>query len=191
MAKLGIDLKNSRHLMLISVVLGLGILYLYINFLLLPQIRGVAKAYDKARKAGVDVRAAERDASKVEVLKKEVAQYKGKIESYESMLPAEQEIPKLLEDLSGMANNSGVKIIGITPLQSKREASSGQEIYQETPILINAKSGYHELGKFISRLESADRFMKVVDINISTSKASPKRHDVELLVLTYVLLRNG
>ena len=105
------------------------------------------------------------------------------------MLPAEQEIPKLLEDLSDMAKRANVKILGITPMASKQEAQPA-EIYQEIPILINAKSGYHELGKFLSDLENAGRFMKVADIKIKENKVSPKKHDVELLVLTYKLLRN-
>ena len=103
------------------------------------------------------------------------------------MLPVEQEVPKLLEMLSTMARSSNVKIVGITPLASKQEESP-EKIYQEIPILISAKSGYHELGRFLSDLESSDRFMKVSDIDIKENKSNVKRHDVELLVVTYVLL---
>ena len=190
MAKLAIDFKNKKQMALIAAAVGLGALYIYINFLLLPQIRGATKAYDKARKIRADVKVSEHDVSEIELLKKQVAQYHSKIDSYERMLPVEQEIPKLLEDLSGMAKGSGVKIVGITPLQSKQDDQSAEQIYQEIPILINAKSGYHEVGKFLSKLENADRFMKVADIDIKANKASPKRHDVEILVLTYVLLKN-
>ena len=128
--------------------------------------------------------------SSIDGLKKQVAQYQDKIQRYEGMLPAEQEIPKLLEDLSQMAKESNVKIVGLTPLQSKQGSQGPDEIYQEIPIRISARSGYHELGKFLSNLENSDRFMKVADIKIKENKATPKKHDVELLVLTYVLLWN-
>ena len=174
-------------MMLIAASVGAVILYLYVNFLLLPQIRGAVKAYNNAKKIYAEVKASERAVSEVDGLKRQVSQYQNKIESYEKMLPVEQEIPKLLEDLSNMAKESSVKIVGITPLQAK-EPQTSEQIYQEIPILINARSGYHELGKFLSDLEGAGRFMKVVDINIKENKATAKRHDVELLVLTYVFL---
>ena len=188
MAKFAIDIKNTKQMAAIAGAIGLGMVYLYLNFLLLPQIRGTAKIYDKAKKISADLAVSEREASEVAGLKAQVARYHDKIETYEKMLPVEQEIPRLLGNLSTMAKNANVKIVGITPLQSKQEGAA--EIYQEIPILINARSGYHELGKFLSDLENSDRFMKVADINIKENKTTPKKHDVELMVLTYVLLEN-
>lgn len=190
MAKLGIDLKNSKNVKLALMVLGLALVVVYVRFLLLPQISGVRGLTGNINKVHGDVVVSERDVANINNLKKEIAKYQDKIESYEQMLPAEQEIPKLLENLSQMARDSNVKIIGITPLPPKGQAQSSEQIYQEKPILITAKSGYHELGKFLSKLENSNRFMKVVDIKIKTNSATPKRHDVELLVLTYVLLIN-
>ena len=190
MAKFAIDFKNTKQMVIMAGALGIGACYLYLSFLLLPQIRGVAKAYDKSTKIRADLAVSQRESSEVAGLKAQVARYQDKIESYEKMLPVEQEIPKLLGDLSNKAKAANVKIVGITPLQSKQEASSAIEIYQEIPILINARSGYHELGKFLSDLENSDRFMKVADINIKENRATPKRHDIELLILTYVLLEN-
>jgi Tfp pilus assembly protein PilO len=90
-----------------------------------------------------------------------------------------------------MAKDSDIKIVGIVPVLSKlkddKSVKKGQT-YQEIPILITAKSGYHQIGHFLSSLESADRFMKVTDINIKANKLSPKNHDVELIICTYILL---
>lgn len=191
MGKFQLDLKNAKQVTIIAVAATAGFLYLYVNFLLLPQISGITKAYKKLNNISSEVKAAERDVSKVDGLRKQVEASRDRIESYERTLPAGQEIPKLLSDLSDMAKRSGVKIVGITPLPPKDDKVPAQTIYQEIPILISAKSGYHELGKFISNLETSDRFMKVADISIKSNKASPKRHDVEILVLTYILLVNG
>lgn len=181
--------KDTKQLILMAFVGGVGLLYLYVHYLLLPQVTGVVKIYSKARRVSVEFKNNQRDVSEIPFLKKEVEAYRGRIDSYERMLPVEQEIPKLLESLSNTAKASGVKIVGITPLQSKQEANP-EQIYQEIPILINAKSGYHELGKFISDLENSDRFTKVADIKIKAGGLTPKRHDVELLVLTYMLLKD-
>ena len=189
MVKFSIDLKDKKKVLILGAIVGVGAIYIYLSFILLPQIARVAVAYSKADKLNSEAKVAQREISEIEGLKKQVIKYRGKIESYESMLPAEQEIPKLLEGLSDMAKSANVKIVAITPIQSKQEAQNNQT-YQEIPILINAKSGYHELGKFLNNLENADRFMKVIDIRINENKATPKRHDVEILVLTYKLLGN-
>ena len=190
MQKISIDFKNKQQVMLLAILISIAVLYVYLAFLLLPQIRDAFDKYSKAKKARLDVGGYELDISKIDGLKKEAQLYRSKIDSYERMLPAEQEVPKLLEDLSEMAKRSGVKIVGITPVQSK-DASTAGRIYQEIPILINAKSGYHELGKFLSDLEGSARFMKVANIKIKANLTSPKKHDVELTVMTYTLSKGG
>lgn len=191
MTKFGINLKDTKQMMAVAALIGFAALYLYVKFLLLPQIQGVVKHDEATKKISAQVKVTEREISEIEGLKKQVELYRGKIDSYERMLPAEQEIPKLLEDLSDMAKNANVKIVGITPLAlAPRQEPRPDDIYQEIPILINARSGYHELGKFASDLENSDRFMKIVDLNIKENKATPKKHDVSLWVLTYKLTRN-
>jgi Tfp pilus assembly protein PilO len=103
------------------------------------------------------------------------------------MLPTEDRIPALLENLSEMAKNANMNIVSIMPIgkgPTRPEAHACREI----PIMITAKAGYHELGRFLSALEHSGRFMKVTDLQIKGNKAIPKKHDVELSVVTYVLL---
>lgn len=185
-----IDIKNPKQQMMILMALGavLGAV-LYFSLLLKPQVVGVFNIAVKNNKMKGDLRSVEGDISNIGRHKEKIAGYKDKVDKYERMLPAEQEIPSLLENLSSMARSSGVKIVGITPAQVKENKNKDGEIYQEIPILISAKSGYHELGSFLANLENSDRFMKVVDIDIRSNKVTPKKHDVELLVLTYILLR--
>ncbi|MDP3804073.1 MAG: type 4a pilus biogenesis protein PilO, partial [Candidatus Omnitrophota bacterium] len=140
-------------------------------------------------KMKADIKSQEIEIANIDKYKSEIGAYKDKVERYERMLPAEQEIPTLLESLSGMARSSGVKIVGITPVAISEEKKQEGQIYREIPILISAKSGYHELGNFLDKLEDSDRFMKVADIEIKANKAAPRKHDVEQLVLTYVLLK--
>lgn len=180
---------NPKQALMLAAGVAVVAAFIYVKFLLLPQIDSATKSFRQAKTMQSDVKVAEKDIAKIGRLKKEIEAYRSKIESYERMLPIEQEVPKLLETLSTMARSSNVKIAGITPLASKQEASP-EKIYQEIPIQVSAKSGYHELGKFLSDLESSGRFMKVADIDIKENKSNVKRHDVELLVLTYVLLEN-
>lgn len=173
--------------MALAMLLSLVICVAYISLFLKPQAAGLAGVMGGIKKVSSDLKAAEANIARVESFKKSIAAYNEKVGRYEKTLPTEQGIPRLLEDLSEMARDSNMKIVGIVPV-AKDDKGQRSQTYQEIPIIMSAKSGYHELGRFLTGLENSDRFMKVADIQIKSTRAMPKKHDVELLVLTYVLL---
>lgn len=186
-----IDLKDSKtQVLILAVLITIIAFILYLNFIFFPQVVRVATLVGKTIKMRAELKSAKSIIAQEDTVKKNLDEYKDKVELYEKKLPAEQEIPSLLENLSNMAKSSNIKIVGIMPALSyfKDQKGGKSQIYQEIPILITAKSGYHELGYFLSDLENADRFMKVVDIGIKANKTVLKIHDVELIVCTYILL---
>lgn len=184
----GINTKNDIRQVFIfaALILALGGI-LYFNFFLKPQVLWVYNTLVKSGKISADFKEAGTDISRIDIFRKEIDVNKGKIEKYEKMLPVEQEIPGILEELSTMARNSGIKIVGITPVVENKVERRNQ-VYQEIPIVISAKCGYHELGSFLANIENSSRFMKVADIEIKANKASPRKHDVELILVSYMLL---
>lgn len=183
--------KKSSQDMVRMLLLSSIVLVPYLYFVLWPQAVGLAGILEKTGRLNAELKTAEGDIPGIANLKNSIKSYNEKIELYEKKLPAEQEIPSLLESLSRMAKEANVAIVGIAPAlpaAAKKEGRLKEEpVYQEVPIVISAKSGYHELGSFLSALEKADRFMKVADIEMKANKASPKKHDVELIVCTYTL----
>lgn len=185
-----INLKDKKtQLMILAGLVSVLVVILYVSFILMPQMERVFTAVGQASKAGSDIKDAQMNIANISKFKTNIAAYEEKIDRYEKMLPTEQEIPALLENLSDMARNSSIKIVGIMPVITKEDKAKKAYVYQERPILINAKSGYHELGKFLSNMEKADRFMKVSEIQIKANGQSPKKHDVEIMVLTYTLMK--
>jgi type IV pilus assembly protein PilO len=183
-----IDLKDTKtQTVILMILLGAIAAVLYIFYIFLPQVTGDINIIGKTIVMRRDMREARSLMAEKDTLKKKAQDYNEKIEVYEKKLPAQQEIPRLLEDLSKMARNANITIIGITPVILKGQKEKKVQVYQEIPILITAKSSYHEFGHFLSNLENGDRFIKVVDISIKANATAPKKHDVELMVYTYVL----
>ena len=186
------DLKSKQTQILLLIMLASfmgAAAYLY--FVFVPQVIRVFELTVSTGKMKSELKSARVVIKDFERLKNGLKERSQKVESYEKKLPAEQEIPALLENLSNMAKDSDIKIVGIVPAASSFKDDNPVKkslIYREIPILITANSGYHELGHFLNNLENADRFMKVVDIDIKANKTSPKKHDVELMVCTYILL---
>lgn len=187
-----IDFKNNQtqQILVIGMIFLIAfVLYLY--FIFVPQIVRVPTLFGKVNKITVELKSAKSTGTEMEGLKKRLVEYNEKVEWYEKKLPVEREIPNLLENLSDMAKGSNIKITSIMPAPAVLEnnAQRQSKMYQEIPIRITARSGYHELGRFLSNLENSDRFMKVANIGIKSNKTSPKQHDIELTVCTYILLK--
>lgn len=100
---------------------------------------------------------------------------------------AADELPAFLESLSKLASDSGLKILMLTP--SAVAAEEGQHPYVRTPLRIDAQAGTHELGKFLSRLETHEIFFKVTGIRISDNPNDTRRHSVELTIDVYRIER--
>lgn len=185
--------KNPKQAAVVYVTAFFIALVLYLYVFFLPQINRLTDLLAAAGTAAADLTSAESDIARMGEFKKTIDDYRNKVEIYEKSLPAEEEIPSLLESLSRMAGTSNIQIVGITPVtapaKDKPPPRGKAAAYKEIPINISAKSGYHDLGRFLSDLESADRFMKVVDIDIKSNRATPAKHDVELVVCTYILLK--
>lgn len=165
-----------------------SILLVYLFFFFRPTLSSFCNLNTQINKLKSELRKAKTDVANIENLRKQFKSVKEKTDYVRLKFPKEVEIPSLLEAFSATARELQVKITEIKPLKeidTKLEPKG--KIYSEIPILINANCGYHQLGMFINRLETAERFMKVTDIQIEGNNSTPKLHEVELLVSIFVL----
>lgn len=189
MPELGLDNSKKRILLIYAVIL-LAALALYFLVFLKPTFTRLSYLIPKAQALRMEIKAVRNDLPLEGKLKQKFESLQSELGGYEKKLSREKEIPMLLESLSKMAKEAHVKILGIKPLDKtsgrQRTNVTGEElIYQEVPIVITAESGYHALGAFINKLENDERYMQVSDMQIKTSKVTPKRHDIEFVVYAY------
>lgn len=84
----------------------------------------------------------------------------------------------LLENLSKLAGTSGVKIVSLNPQEASKE--DAEKPMAPVLIEISALAGTHDLGKFLTKLESDPVFFKVRELTISENTADPRKHAVNL-----------
>ena len=181
--------KNKKRSMLILISGFVVFAFIYFQVFLKANIKTITALVPEVNQLRSDIRMTMNDLDYEDILKKRLGDVEGKIDVYQKRLPSERDLPVLLGELSAMAKDSYVTIIGIKPLEVRKtaEPSKKSEIYYQIPIMITAKSGYHELGTFINKMENADRFMEVSNIQIAQDRNNFKRHDMELIVSAYVL----
>jgi type IV pilus assembly protein PilO len=190
-----LDLKNKNTQQLIlAVLVGCLFLAMYVNLLLRPTLASLSKINPEIRKLKQDIGEVTEGGKTKSQLSQRLKRLEGKVTKYEAVLSAEEEIPSLLQELSELAEASGIRIIGIKPgrppkLEDKKKVKS-RIVYQEIPISIKATCGYHQLGSFIAALENADRLFIIRDIEIKSSLQTPRSHDVGLVVSTFLVLES-
>lgn len=106
------------------------------------------------------------------------------LEGVEDMLPKEKEIPDLLKSITKTAEANAIDFLSFTP-----QGIIPRDLYDELPIDITLKVGYHGLGKFLNELGHLYRIV-VPSIKSMTGrepiKEDPYTIDVFLTISTFV-----
>ncbi|MFH1689123.1 MAG: type 4a pilus biogenesis protein PilO [Candidatus Eisenbacteria bacterium] len=85
----------------------------------------------------------------------------------------------VMSEVNQMAERSGVKIVGDPDLLLRRDISSD---FVEYPVRLRVRGTFHEMGNFLSLLESSARFVLVEEVEIRSEVGSRDR-DSEATVL--------
>ncbi len=78
-----------------------------------------------------------------------------KLETIDRMIKGKGDIPDILEDISRIANGNRVRIEQIVPdtVLASPVLKDADGAYYLLPIVVEAKAGYHEFGRFMNQLE--------------------------------------
>ena len=160
----------------------------YISFIILPMTgeiartsREVSDLKDQINLVANRVNKMDETSGKLDLLREEQ-------KVYAAQLPPENEIPSLLEGLSSIAEKAGIDIQSITPqtVAGFDPKSAQDAYYREMLFLLTAKSGYHQLGAFMSSLDETNRLITIEDVKIQYDAKSPRLHSVRMLLKTYI-----
>jgi len=184
------EISEKQKIYILAAIFGIAGFLLYYNLLLKPQFsRFVAK-----NKEFVTARARVKKGQALVANEAGIKrQYEGLVKqagNLEKRLPGQDQISSLLQDFSDVAESSGGKILRIKPLEEPVAVSKQKPVnssYTEFPILIEAMAGYHQLGAFINKLETMDRFIRITDVDIAGNSKDPRHHNAKIRIITYVL----
>jgi Tfp pilus assembly protein PilO len=175
-------------------VLGLVVLaFIAFDVLLIarPQLTSLIALNDKSKQLKLDIK--ELSDSKLRLPKFRVTLDDARVQkkSFESMVHKEDEIPSVLKTISTLANEYGVKIDQLVPQKSDGvilvKAAEGN--YTGLSILVLARAGYHDLGRFLNRLQQESVFWQLESINIAADDRDVARHAVKMQMKILILGR--
>ena len=101
-----------------------------------------------------------------------------------SQLPAETEVPGLVEDINFTGLGSGLEFQEIA-----LQPEVTQEFYIELPIRINVVGSYHDFGSFVGGVASLSRIVTLHDFAITTT--GENRSDLNMAITARTYRYNG
>ncbi len=186
--------KLAGQELLVGVIVIAWVAVGYTYFVLNPMFKQFAVLGPEIVRLKNSIKSTKMEEQNLLVFREKAAELKIKMTEYQKRLPAEEEIPALLESLSRLATDCRVRIQEISPLMSpavadaaKAAEAKAKESFREIPFLIKTNAGYHELGLFINRLEEGERLVEVTDLKIQGDPENPRLHSAELKISIFVL----
>ena len=180
-AQIQSDKKKIGLVMIIFFFLAYG----DFAYILKAQIKGVGILGNKIAQLKNEIKVFQKDLALMQ-------QSKGRKETdapKAQRLIMEGEIPILLEEVYGLANKNGVKIMQAKPVKdAKVKESIPKQLGNVSPLLLALElfSGYHNLGSFLSDLESAKIYLAVDEIKIVGDTQDYFQQQINLALKTYV-----
>ncbi len=168
-----------------AVLILIVVVYLFLFFI--PEVKVLFGRLAECSQLKVKIVKTKKDWANIDSFKEKIALLNEQVDYYEKKLPSEKEVAALLEFLSDSAKELNVRITEIKPIEQDKVGEAS--IYYQVPILLRAECGYHQLGRFLSKLENADRFMKINNIKIEAGFDQGSVLNAQLIVATYVMSR--
>ena len=100
-----------------------------------------------------------------------------KVDGLFQALPAESQMPALLEDIARLALANGLLVESVTPLDEQPQA-----FYTEQPVAVGVSGAYHDLAMFVSALGGLSRFATTHEVAL---RPEGRLLRLELLVKSY------
>jgi len=183
-------LKEDRKTLALVGIIVSTFVVLDLVAVIRPQVRALSKLNSRVRRLKLDIINARKDIAALKEYKANITAQKKRSGELTQRIVAEEDISALLEEISKIAGETNLKILQIKPVKNERK-----EALVKTPLLkifdlkieISANAGFHELGRFINRIENSDIFMKVESLSINHRRDDYLHHDIGITLLAYFI----
>lgn len=189
--------ENVKKLLILMSILMLIFLAFYI-FFWRPAHADVGRYQRELRDKETELIQLERDAEDWPdtITRGMLRQYEDELEQLWSLIPSEEEVAMLLDEIQTHARSADLEIISLTRSASpgstrggsaarvKKSSSSGkseeeQTKYVRVPYKISLSGGYSGLVRFLRMLEDSERLVNVVSIRAYAGEESPLDADIQ------------
>lgn len=180
--------SRERQTIVLGGLLAVTLVWVYVAALIGPMIQDLRRLGQQVRSAQDEVRLLEAATASETALREQHRQVTQSVTALRKLLPAETELSRLIERLSELASQAHVKIQTIGPERESEEASQAPGrpgVHTDALITINAVTGYHQFGMFLSLMEAEAWPLEIASLRITADPKDARRHRVTLVLRAY------
>jgi type IV pilus assembly protein PilO len=152
--------RDPRHQKsLIAIVVAVGGFYLFWDYWRAPAHEALLGEQERLERLESQNRAAQVRALQKERLEQQAAVYERYVRRLEQLVPAEEEVPALLRDITAEARRLGIDLNLIEPQADELGAYYTKQTYNMRVI-----GEYHDVARFLTTIASLPRIITPVDV---------------------------
>lgn len=163
------------------------VLYLaFFMFFFIPSIKEYRQLQAKRLENRDVTKRALKNAEQIAKLSQEKLQLDVLLKDANSMIASPKAVKSFLGDISQLATLSDVKIIEITPVETALFSEGTVAEYCTTHAFqIDMECGYHELGKFVDRIENYQNLARIISLQMLPGVKSEKIHIARMQLVIF------
>jgi len=165
---------KTQRLLLTVVVVGVALWGYFVADLLPFGYRRQVSKVQELRAAQETVTAelekARRTVNNLPQLEAEQKELERKWKQAETLLPSDKEMPQLLTQITQAGDQAGVTFELFKP-----GAARPQEFYNENPVDVQVKGGFHQVGVFLARLANLPRIVNVTGLTLEGTQQKGRK----------------
>lgn len=177
--------EKQRYMVFGGILL---FVFLVDYFLLMkPQLDALYKVNSDSNVVSGQLKEAKDNIQKKDFYIKEVDKLKEKVVQSNEKVKTKDEVPFILEKISLLADQNNIKIDQILPNSENQELvlEDNSKKYYSLPIFIQARSNYHNFGRFINGIENSNIFFNIKSFTV-TATENDREHKI-LLTLDAII----
>ncbi len=192
--KLTLTPRELRAAGLLAAV-GIAVVWIYGGLILGPLCRRAVALGREVRQQRDQLARLEDATAREAELERAYQQLQQRVETMRQRLPQEAELSRIIETLSELALQAGLRLQSIAPQRTVDLSDAAfldprppeaSRVYQQIPIQIEALAGYHQLGAYLSLTETLNEPIQLVSLRITSHPKYPTRHSVRMILHAFV-----
>ena len=163
-------LEKLQRLPKLGIAAGVYVIIIgvFLYFLIIPVMSDISTIKQQIEEAEdqLRIKTSAKKQKEIREAPKKLEKLKKEVDISHQFLPEEEEVDRLLKDISGRARESGLNVIEFSPVQAKKVALTG-EFLAKVPFKMTLEGPYLNLSSFLYKVSQLPRIVHINSIKLS------------------------
>ena len=173
-------------------ILGIVLFFIFfLNYSLIIrwEMGTIRKMNDTQLNMKNEILRLESDTKRLNQLKAELVNQQKLLDDPNIKFRSKNDIPSLIQEIIKIGESFDVRVTQLTPLNGPEELllTNAKGKYWAVPLSLQARAGYHSLGKWLNQLEKERLLLNVKNLSIVSDDKNISFHNIQAVLRVVVM----